>query len=67
MVVLPAPLGPSSPKTVPSRDLEVDSGDRLVLAVRLAQAADPDYRIPPIPGRAIVARSHHRLQSTNLR
>ena len=31
-VVLPAPLGPSSPRTVPGVDLEVDALQRLDLA-----------------------------------
>ena len=44
VVVLPAPFGPSSAKTVPSGDVEVDAVEHDLLAVRLAEAADPDRR-----------------------
>ena len=41
------------------RDREVDAGDGLVIAIGLAQTKDPNHRIPPIPGRAVIGRSHH--------
>ena len=46
MVVLPAPFGPSRPKTSPARDLEIDAVDGGDVAVALDQAADPDDRFP---------------------
>ena len=41
-VVLPAPLGPSRPSTVPGRHGEVDAGERLDVAEALGEALDPD-------------------------
>ena len=40
VVVLPAPLGPSSPKHSPGRDAEAHAGDDFLAAVELAQIAD---------------------------
>ncbi len=47
-VVLPAPLGPSSPQTWPRLDLEVEPRDRLHAAVALRQAAHGDHRLSVI-------------------
>ena len=41
-VVLPAPFGPSSPKTLPASTLEVDAAEGLDVAVALAQAGGLD-------------------------
>ena len=38
MVVLPAPLGPSTPKTSPRRDGQVDGVDGALVAERLDEA-----------------------------
>ena len=45
VVVLPAPLGPSRPKTSPRADVEVDPVDGDQVAIALDQAADLDDRI----------------------
>ena len=52
-------VGAEEPEDGSARDREVDPGDRLVAVIGLAQTEDPDHRIPPIPGRAVIARSHH--------
>ena len=57
-------VGAQEPEDGSPRDREVDAGDGLVTVVGLAQTADPNHRIPPIPGRAIVARSHGRQITT---
>ena len=45
VVVLPAPFGPSRPKTSPPGDVEVDAVDGDEVAVALDQSADADDRI----------------------
>ena len=40
-VVLPAPLGPSSPKNSPGRDVEVDAGQGGHGRLRVVDASDP--------------------------
>ena len=41
-VVLPAPFGPSSPKTLPGLDAEIDAAKRVDVAVALAQPSGLD-------------------------
>ena len=43
VVVLPAPFGPSRPKTSPSLDLEAHAGYGELLAVALVQVLDLDH------------------------
>ena len=51
VVVLPAPFGPSRQTTSPAADVEVDTGEHVVLAVPHPQVADRDHIV-------------HRLESS---
>ena len=63
VVVLPAPLPPSSPTVAPDRHREVDVVDRQGLAVALGQVLHPDG----IHGGGIVPRSRRRGELAILR
>ena len=55
VVVLPAPLGPSSPKQSPRRIVKLEAAHHLVVAVALAQAVDAQHDV--VAGRG----SRHRV------
>ena len=71
-VVLPAPLGPSTPSTVPAGDGEVHALQRPRLPERLDEALGLDHQVschaPSLRGPADTAptRHRHRLTRANI-